>query len=69
LAWWLAGALFHIGADLMTIGGVPLLLPHWRVHLGVLRTGGTGEYVVVLLFVVAALVQVVPLPVLRLAMP
>ena len=69
LAWWLAGALFHIGADLLTIGGVPLLLPNWRVRLGVLRTGGTGEYVVVLLFVVAALVQMVPLPVLRMAMP
>src|SRR5919109_4873152 len=55
LAWWLAGALFHIGADLLTIGGVPLFFPNQRLRLGVLRTGGTGEYIVVALFVVAAL--------------
>jgi membrane-bound metal-dependent hydrolase YbcI (DUF457 family) len=58
VAWWLAGALFHIGADLFTLGGVPLLLPNWRVRLGALRTGGFGEYLVVVLFVLAALMQV-----------
>lgn len=65
LAWWLAGALFHIGADLLTVAGVPLLLPNWRLRLGVLRTGGIGEYLVVTLFVVAALLQVLHLPVLK----
>ena len=65
LAWWLAGALFHIGADLFTVGGIPLILPNWRIRLGVLRTGGFGEYFVVALFVIAALLhafhlQVVP---------
>jgi membrane-bound metal-dependent hydrolase YbcI (DUF457 family) len=61
LAWWLAGALFHIGADFFTIGGVPLLLPQWRLRLGIMRTGGVGEYIVVALFVSAALLQVLPL--------
>jgi membrane-bound metal-dependent hydrolase YbcI (DUF457 family) len=69
LAWWLAGALFHIGADLLTIGGVPLFFPNQRLRLGVLRTGGTGEYIVVALFVVAALIQVLHLPALQIAIP
>ncbi|MGH7964420.1 MAG: metal-dependent hydrolase [Candidatus Binatia bacterium] len=69
LAWWLAGALFHIGADLFTVAGVPLVLPNWRLRLGVLRTGGTGEYLVVAVFVVAALVQVLQLPVLQMRVP
>src|SRR5436309_16136764 len=30
VAWWLAGALFHIGAELLTIGGVPFSFPTWR---------------------------------------
>jgi membrane-bound metal-dependent hydrolase YbcI (DUF457 family) len=64
LAWWLAGALFHIGADLLTVGGIPFFLPNWRMRLGALRTGGTGEYVVVAMFLVAALVQVFRLPIL-----
>lgn len=58
LAWWLAGALFHIGADLFTVGGIPLILPNWRIRLGVVRTGGFGEYLIVALFVIAALMQV-----------
>ena len=57
LAWWLAGALLHIGADLFTVGGIPLILPNWRIRLGVLRTGGFGEYLVVAVFVIAALMQ------------
>jgi membrane-bound metal-dependent hydrolase YbcI (DUF457 family) len=57
-AWWLAGALFHIGADLFTIGGIPLLLPNWRIRLGVIRTGSFGEFLIVALFVLAALLQV-----------
>lgn len=69
LAWWLAGALFHIGADLFTVGGIPLFLPNWRIRLGVVRTGGAGEYLVVALFVVAALMQVLPLPILQALMP
>jgi membrane-bound metal-dependent hydrolase YbcI (DUF457 family) len=54
LAWWLAGALAHIAADLFTVGGIPLLLPNWRIRLGVLRTGSYGEYLVVAFFVLAA---------------
>lgn len=54
LAWWLAGALAHIAADLFTVGGIPLLFPNWRIRLGVLRTGSYGEYFVVALFVLAA---------------
>lgn len=65
VAWWLAGALFHIGADLFTVGGVPLFLPNWRVRCGVVRTGGVGEYLIVVLFVVAALVEVLNIPVLQ----
>jgi len=57
LAWWLAGALAHIAADLFTVGGIPLLLPNWRLRLGVLRTGGLGEYLVVAFFVLAATMQ------------
>jgi membrane-bound metal-dependent hydrolase YbcI (DUF457 family) len=68
-AWWLAGALFHIGADLFTLGGIPLVLPSWRLRLGGLRTGGVGEYLVVTLFVVAALIQALHLPVLRVGGP
>jgi membrane-bound metal-dependent hydrolase YbcI (DUF457 family) len=69
IAWWFAGALFHIGADLFTVGGIPLFFPNWRIRLGVLRTGGTGEYLVVALFIVAALLQVLELPVLQLQLP
>ena len=69
LAWWLAGALLHIGADLFTVGGVPLVLPNWRVRLGVLRTGGLGEYMLVVLCVVVALMQVFHLQVVRVAIP
>jgi membrane-bound metal-dependent hydrolase YbcI (DUF457 family) len=65
LAWWLAGALFHIGADLFTIGGVPLLLPNWRIRLGTLRTGEFGEYLVVALVVIIALMQLFHLQVVR----
>lgn len=65
-AWWLAGALFHIGADLFTVGGIPLLFPNQRLRLGVLRTGSRGEYILVTFFVVAALVQALQLPVLQL---
>jgi len=57
LAWWFAGALFHIGADLLTIGGVPLLLPNWRVRVASLRTGEFGEFVVVALVVIAAVMH------------
>jgi len=67
LAWWLAGALFHIGADLFTIGGIPLILPKWRIRLGMLRTGGVGEYVVVALAVIAALMHVFHLQIVRAA--
>jgi membrane-bound metal-dependent hydrolase YbcI (DUF457 family) len=63
LAWWFAGALFHIGADLFTIGGVPLLLPNWKIHLGRLRTGEFGEYFVVALVVIIALLQLLHLQV------
>jgi len=66
MAWWLAGALFHIGADLFTVAGVPILLPNWRLRLGILRTGSLGEYMVVTVFVVAALVHGLKLPVLKL---
>lgn len=61
LAWWLAGALFHIGADLFTVGGIPFLLPNWRLHLGVLRTGSFGEYLVVAFFLLAAAMQILHL--------
>lgn len=54
-AWWLAGALLHVAADLFTVGGIPLVWPHWRVRCGVIRTGGVGEYLLVVLFVTAAL--------------
>ncbi len=69
LAWWLAGALLHIGADLFTVGGIPLILPNWRIRLGVLRTGGFGEYLVVALFVLAALMQVFHLHVVSVGKP
>jgi len=61
LAWWFAGALFHIGADLLTIGGIPLLLPNWRIRLAPLRTGEFGEFFVVALFVLAAVMHVLRL--------
>jgi membrane-bound metal-dependent hydrolase YbcI (DUF457 family) len=61
LAWWFAGALFHIGADLFTIGGIPLLLPNWRIRLGPLRTGEFGELLVVALFVLLAVMHVLRL--------
>jgi hypothetical protein len=61
VAWWLAGALFHIGADLFTVGGIPLLLPNWRLRLGVLRTGSFGEYLVVAFFILAAVLQILHL--------
>jgi membrane-bound metal-dependent hydrolase YbcI (DUF457 family) len=54
LAWWLAGALAHIVADLFTIGGIPLILPNWRIRLGVVRTGSYGEYLIVAAFILAA---------------
>ena len=44
--WFALGALFHIGADLFTLGGVPLIVPWRRVRLGRLRTGRWGERVV-----------------------
>ena len=65
LAWWLAGALFHIGADLFTVGGIPLITLGWKIRLGSLRTGGTGEYLVVVTMVVVALVQVLGLTVIK----
>jgi len=65
LAWWFAGALFHIGADMFTIGGVPLLWPNWRIRLGALRTGEFGEFFVVALFVIAAVMQVLHLQLVR----
>jgi inner membrane protein len=58
LAWWLAGALAHIFADLFTVGGIPLILPNWRIRLGVIRTGSYGEYVIVVAFVLAAVMHV-----------
>jgi membrane-bound metal-dependent hydrolase YbcI (DUF457 family) len=58
LAWWLAGALAHIVADLFTVGGIPLLLPNWRIRLGVVRTGSYGEYLIVAVFILAATMQV-----------
>ncbi len=61
LAWWFAGALFHIGSDLFTVGGVPLLLPNWRIRLGPLRTGEFGEFFVVAVFVIVAVMQVLNL--------
>jgi membrane-bound metal-dependent hydrolase YbcI (DUF457 family) len=69
VAWWFAGALFHIGADLFTVGGIPLIFPNRRIRLGVVRTGGVGEYLIVALFMVAALVQVLHLPMLHVAVP
>lgn len=69
LAWWFAGALFHIGADLLTIGGIPLLLPNWRIRLGSLRTGEFGEFFVVALFVMAAVMQVLHLQLVRVGGP
>ncbi|MCS6925688.1 MAG: hypothetical protein NZ578_07290 [Candidatus Binatia bacterium] len=61
-AWWLAGALLHIGADLFTVGGIPLVWPNWRVRWGVIRTGGVGEYLLVVLFVIAALFRCLDIP-------
>lgn len=61
LAWWFAGALFHIGADLFTIGGIPLILPNWRIRLGPLRTGEFGEFLVVALVVLVAIMHVLKL--------
>src|SRR5215510_2178325 len=61
LAWWLAGALCHIGADLFTIGGVPLLLPNWRIRCGALRTGEFGEFLVVALVVILAVMHLLHL--------
>ena len=58
LAWWLAGALAHIVADLFTVGGIPLVLPNWRIRLGVVRTGSYGEYLIVAAFILAATMQV-----------
>lgn len=69
LAWWLAGALFHIGADLFTVGGIPILLPNWRIRLGVIRTGSFGEYLVVALFVFAALMHVLHLRIVPVGAP
>lgn len=65
VAWWLAGALLHIAADLFTVGGVPLLLPRWRVRCGIIRTGGGGEYLLVVLFVTAALFSLLDISPLR----
>ena len=65
LAWWFAGALFHIGADMLTIGGVPLIWPNWRIRLGALRTGEFGEFFVVALFVIAAVMQMLHLQLVR----
>jgi membrane-bound metal-dependent hydrolase YbcI (DUF457 family) len=55
--WWFAGALFHIGADLFTVGGVPLLLPNWRWRLGVIHNGSYGEYITVAFFILAAIMR------------
>jgi membrane-bound metal-dependent hydrolase YbcI (DUF457 family) len=63
LGWFVAGALFHIMADLFTIGGVPLLLPLWRVRLGFLRTGNMGEYIVAAGMVSLAVMKVLEMPV------
>ena len=65
LAWWFAGALFHIGADTLTVGGVPLLWPNWRIRFASLRTGEFGEFFVVALFVIAAVMQVLHLQLVR----
>jgi membrane-bound metal-dependent hydrolase YbcI (DUF457 family) len=65
VAWWLAGALFHIGADLFTVGGVPLFLPHRRVRCGMVHTGGVGEYVMVVLLMVAACLYVLDIPLIQ----
>lgn len=69
LAWWFAGALFHIGADLLTIGGIPLLLPNWRIRLAPLRTGEFGEFFVVALFVIAAVMQLLHIQLVRVGGP
>ena len=65
LAWWFSGALFHIGADLFTIAGIPLLVPNWRIRFGALRTGSFGEFFVVALVVLVAAMQVFHLRVVR----
>lgn len=65
LAWWFAGALFHIGADLFTIMGIPLLVPNWRIRFGSLRTGSFGEFFVVALVVLVAAMHVFHLRVVR----
>ncbi len=62
LGWFVAGALFHIAADLFTMGGVPLFLPPWRVRLGLMRTGGMGEYVVAATVVSIAVLKVFGVP-------
>jgi membrane-bound metal-dependent hydrolase YbcI (DUF457 family) len=69
LAWWFAGALFHIGSDLFTIGGIPLLLPHWRIRLGALRTGEFGEFFVVAVVVMIAAMKVLNLRLVHLGGP
>lgn len=61
VAWWFAGALLHIGADMFTVGGIPLLLPNWRIRLGPLRTGEFGEFLVVAVFVLAAVMHILRL--------
>jgi membrane-bound metal-dependent hydrolase YbcI (DUF457 family) len=63
LGWVIAGALFHIASDLFTIGGVPLLLPRWRMRLGFLRTGKMGEYVVAAGMVSLAVMKVLHVPI------
>ena len=57
LGWWFAGGLLHIGADLFTVGGVPILLPNWRWRLGVIRNGTYAEYITVAFFVVTAVLH------------
>jgi membrane-bound metal-dependent hydrolase YbcI (DUF457 family) len=69
LAWWFAGALFHIGSDLFTIGGIPLLSPNWRIRLGTLRTGEFGEFFVVAVVVIIAVMKVLNLHLVRFSGP
>ncbi|MBI3245649.1 MAG: metal-dependent hydrolase [Deltaproteobacteria bacterium] len=69
VAWWFAGALLHIGADMFTVGGIPLLLPNWRIRLGPLRTGEFGESLVVAVFVLAAVMHVLRLQLVRVGGP
>jgi membrane-bound metal-dependent hydrolase YbcI (DUF457 family) len=69
LAWWFAGALFHIGSDIFTIGGIPLLLPNWRIRFGSLRTGEFGESLVVALVVIVAVMHVLNLQLVRIGGP